>query len=216
LLQITSNRFPYDGLRISINSLNNNQSSGQLQFSDSTVQTTFVHSVASVNGGTNFSDDGWHNIIVINKSNVYSFFADGVLLGSTPVVDSQPRESVLHMLDTPNQETGFVCTLSSLVISGQLQGKIEDHVALLALYKTSFAMEGKVLVSGNPVATEIRYYDTITGELEGRTYSLGGTGKYRITTTNDRKRDLMFMPPNGNTNITYSILGGRIPVTDTF
>jgi len=196
--------YKYRGVTIFINSEDNKERTGVVQFNESQTHT--------LNSSTekNYSDGKWHHIAVKRSgTNVYMYI-DG------EIVDSKSSAQLLGTNGDPSQMHLMGLDPYELVTDGNI-----SEVAIYARslqtmqinhryhYSSRHKIFGFTLLEGQGLSAVVRFYDHITGKLIGETNS-DTTGEYTYFTYNNKKMDIVALLPDNKTT-RYRIHAPVIP-----
>ena len=174
----TDNPNEWHGLRVFINSKNNDQSSGNIQISES-----YEHHITSLdldeNGDRyNFNDGVWHHIVMQRSGNFLQLWIDGIKHAETnawtPNIVNQPSQITL-MNGRPGDYSVFgnICEIAFYEREFQAQ-----QIYNRFIFSTRYKVSGYTLLQGTPVGATVRFYHTTSGELVGEVQSNPNTGEY--------------------------------------
>lgn len=201
----------WDGLRVYLNSKDNEHSPGHLQVSEK--QDGYVNSLdVDLNGDRYlFNDDEWHHLVVRRNDTTKSFEL---------VLDSLQHGSSIHesnTIDQPGQIHLMNGNPGDYALSGQMcdiafyEYYLQDQMIYNRwMYSTRYKIAGYTLLQGAPVSATVRFYDTITGELVNEVLSNSVTGEYLYYPMSNRHLDILSKLPENSTT-RYRVHGPVAP-----
>lgn len=190
----------YDGLRVWLNSKDNQLSPGNIQVS--ITADGWVNSLDLDEQGDryNFNDNNWHYVAVVyvDSESKLKLYIDGIFHSETVTTNYQIGKPgmVTLMNSRPGDAplTGHLCELAFYTYALQ-----EIQLYNRWMFTTRYKIFGYTLLQGAPVSATLRLYDTITGELVEELTSSSLTGEYEYHPKNNKYLDILSKLPDSNT-----------------
>jgi len=189
----------WNGLIVWLNSKDNQFSPGNIQVSESLNQYVNSLDLDPITGErNNWNDDEWHYVVVRRTGGYLQLWIDGqkdneVL--ASPVDNDKPSQ--LHLMGAAPGDRTVTGEISEIVwYKYSIQALQIQH---RWLFTTRYKVGGYTLLQGNPVAATVRFYNHITGELEGEVESDSITGEYSYEPSTNRYLDVLSFIPDNNT-----------------
>lgn len=199
----------WDGIRVFLNSKNNQHSPGNIQISES-IETHLSTLDLDGNGDRYlFNDDEWHHLVVQREGNTLRLYVDGFLHAEgefAKVGVGKPGQ--IHLMNgRPGDYAieGHICEIAFYQRALQFQQIYNRYI-----FSTRYKVSGYTLLQGAPVEATLRFYDTVTGELVDEVKSNSVTGEYVYYPMNNRHLDIVSKLPENNTT-RYRVHGPVAP-----
>lgn len=190
----------WNGLIIWLNSKSGINAPGNIEVTENT--TTRISSRdtdPATSERENWNDGVWHHLVVVRDSVNLKLYIDGELnaQGTYALSPSNDKPSQLHLMNTGPGEYQVLGEMCELV---QYEYALEPlQIQSRWMFTTRYKVEGFTLLQGVPVEATVRFYNHITGELDGEVISSGATGEYKYYPPTSRYLDVLSFIPDNNT-----------------
>ena len=208
--------YRWDGLIVWANSKDNAHASGNIQVSERYHPDHLINSrdTNPITGEReNWNDGRWHHLVVRRNGDYLQLYIDGEKNSEkiiAKVANGDPSQ--LHIMGMAPGElniNGEMCELAYYNYALQ-----ERSIVNRWLYTTRYKLQGYTLLQGNPIQATVRFYEHISGELQGELKSDSLTGEYLYYAPTNRFIDIVsYIPDNKTTR--YRIHGPVLPAEYT-
>lgn len=199
----------WHGLRVFLNSKGNNHYPGNIQVAES--HGNYLTSRDTDDNGERylFNDDEWHYVVIRRTDLLFELIIDGVKHAEAlfdKVGIGQPGQ--IHIMNSRPGDyalSGSICELAF-----HRKALQDQQISNRFLFTTRYKIAGYTLLQGAPVKAEVRFYNSISGELVHKLESDPITGEYLYYPPDNRHLDMMSKLPENNTT-RYRVHGPVAP-----
>lgn len=202
LLSMISDDYPYNGWHLMMNSKNQIQSNGYIEFSESNYEDSVY--VTSSEG--NHNDETWRHYLIQRVGDNIEFYVDSVLQESVndsvkKTVSYPGQLYMMNMIPGDRYVDGFIFGLA--IYSRALQ---EQEIYTRNNFSFIYVIQGVVTFMGTPAKSLVRFYKDSDGSLISETWSDANDGTYEMRFMNNELIDIVVFNPD-DSSVIYRTYG---------
>jgi len=182
------------GLRVFINSRDNDLYSGSIQVSESHSNYINTLPLDVLNERYDFNDNAWHHIVVRRSGIALSLIVDGITHNTVNyqlIGINEPGQ--VHLM---NGRPGNFQVLGNMMHVVFYEYALQDQqIYNRYTFNNRYRVSGVTLLQGVPIEAQLRFYDSANGELMHQLTTDTLTGEYEYHPLDNRYLDVVSRLP---------------------